>query len=373
MGLENKLRLAFMNLEGEISPGEIFRYFTKDNALKILKKMTNQDFGYDIEAWRRWINENRPGILTEEDNEPDSPHRSEEGRSTRLLTISYLNYLKSGLGSKEAEKLVIALEQNKLELESHALRIFLTEGSGAKFTAKSWKNRVCTVSLGLPENSEPGDIWFDPIELNMAILIPNPEGISHHVKSWISTHPVYAWQYQAFLNLVKVGKKLDAFSTPDDYLTQGRTQHQASLKYVTNLYQDEALAYSSWMRKSLCGQVHLNAARAYLGSTELSRILPTTLKLWESGEFQEDYRTAVGLNSISKNPSLDYDDIIDENYDELESQPDRMLYEEWDCRSNIGMLTKVSAFTGLSEGHTTETFHFQLLNRSPEPLLSPIS
>jgi hypothetical protein len=59
----SKLRLAFMNLNGDISEDELLGYFDKNTALRILQNITGQDFGYDIEAWRTWINENRPNEL----------------------------------------------------------------------------------------------------------------------------------------------------------------------------------------------------------------------------------------------------------------------------------------------------------------------
>lgn len=362
-----------MNLKGEVSSGEIFRYFTKDNALEILKRMTNQDFGHDIELWEKWINENKPGILPDKNSTSDILKISEKSDSRLFLKSSYLLYLRSGLESVAAERLVIALENNKLELEAYALKTYLAEGSGSQCNIKSWGNRPCTISLDLPENPEPGDLWFDPVELNLAILIPNPQGVSPHEKSWVSTHPVYVWQYQTFLSLVKIGKKIDLFSAPDDYLKNIRVQNQENQKYITNIYHDEAIAYSKWMHKNLCMQSDIEAAKKYLNLYEFKKILPKTLKVWASGNFQDDYRIAVGQSSFDKDPSLDYGDIIEENHEELEAKSDRMLYEEWDSRDDIGMLTTVAVCTGLSQDKKAETLHCQLLNRSPRPVLAPTS
>jgi hypothetical protein len=371
MGLENKICLAFMNLKGEVSSGEIFRYFTKDNALEILKRMTNQDFGHDIELWEKWINENKPGILPDKNSTSDSLKISEERDSKLFLKSSYLLYLRSGLESVAAERLVIALENNKLELEAYALKTYLSKGSSSQCNIKSWGNRPCTISLDLPENPEPGDLWFDPIELNLAILIPNSQRVSPHAKSWVSTHPVYVWQYQTFLSLVKIGKKIDLLPAPDDYLKNIRVQNQENQKYITDIYHNEAIAYSNWMRKSLCKQSDLEAAKKYFNLHELNEILPKNLKVWTSGDVQKDYRIAVGQGSLDKDPSLDYGDIIEENHEGLEAKPDRMLYEEWDSRDNIGMLTKVAVCTELSQDKKAATLHYQLLNRAPRPVLAP--
>jgi hypothetical protein len=217
--------------------------------------------------------------------------------------------LTSDLNLSTTKKLIAVLEQKGLVAESNALEIYLTPNRNKKVEFEEWGNRPCTVSLDLPNNPEPGDLWFDPVELNFSTFIPNLEGTSHHVSSWVSTHPVYVWQYRTFLSLVKIGRKLDNHAVPTDYLRATRIKGQSSLSYVTNIYYDEAIAYSSWMRKSLCGQSNLEAAKRFLCLEELDKILPGDIKLWDSGEFQEEYIIAVGRNSIDKNPSLDYEVI----------------------------------------------------------------
>lgn len=288
------------------------------------------------------------------------------------LETAYQIYLENILAAEAAKELVVVLEQSGLELESLALKTYLIEGSGAVFIAKCWNNRSCTISLDPPTSAKPGDLWFDPVELNLAILIPNSEGLSHHITSWVSTHPVYVWQYRTFLNLVELGEKIEVFSNPDDYLMSNRIDNQNSLDYVTNIYHDEAIAYSSWMHKGLSGQNELNAMRSYLGVRELKKILPDNLKLWESSDVEEWYRTAVGINSIDRDFSFEYGKITAEKYEDLESNPNRILYQEWDRRSYISMMTIVPVFCGLGDYDTTETFHYKLLNTAPRPILSTI-
>jgi hypothetical protein len=284
------------------------------------------------------------------------------------LETAYQVYLESTLAAEAARDLVVVLRKSGLQLESDALELYCVEGSGATFIAEGWNSDCpCTVSLNIPTNAKPGDLWFDPAELNLAVLIPNPEGISHHVMSWVSTHPVYVWQYRTFLRLVKVGKKIEVFPTPDDYLNFSRVDKQDSLNYVTNIYHDEAIAYSSWMHKSLSGKLELNAMGVHLGIEELKRILPNTLKLWESSDVEEWYRTAVGINNLDKDFSFEYGKIITEKYEELESNPTRILYQEWDYRSYIGMMTIVPVFCGLGNYSTTETFYYEILNTVPRP------
>jgi hypothetical protein len=291
--------------------------------------------------------------------------------NTKLnLETAYQIYLESTLDAKAANVLTLALEKNGLELESLALKTYFTEGSGAVCIAKGWSNnRFCTVSLNPPARSNPGDLWFDPVELSLAILIPNPEGLSHHVTSWVSTHPVYVWQYRTFLNFVNLGDKIEVFPNPDDYLTPSRIDNQNSLNYITNIYHDEAVAYSGWMNKGLSGKNELNATKAYLGIEGLKRILPSELKLWEGSDFEEWYRTVIGINNLDIDPSFEYGKVIAEKYEELEKKPNRILYQEWDRRSYISMLTIVPVFCGLGDYDSTETFYYKILNTAPRPVL----
>jgi hypothetical protein len=284
------------------------------------------------------------------------------------LETGYQKYLESNLSIEATHNLIDVLRENGLTFEANALEVYLKKNAGVCI-AKAWNDRLCSVSSSLPTNAKPGDLWFDVIELNLAVLVPNPEGISHHVMCWASTHPVYVWQYRAFLNLVRIGKKIEVFPHPDDYLTSSRIDSQASLDYVTNIYHDEAIAYSSWMRKSLIGQHELKAMRAYLAAEKLKKIIPDNLKLWESSDVEEWYRTAVGLANLDKDFSYDYGKILAEKYEELESNSDRILYQEWDHRSFIGMMTIVPVFCGLGDYSTTETYYYQLLNTVPHPSL----
>ena len=47
-----------MNLNQEIKEGRR-EYLSRDEAHQMLKKLTGQDFGYEVEKWRLWIKENR--------------------------------------------------------------------------------------------------------------------------------------------------------------------------------------------------------------------------------------------------------------------------------------------------------------------------
>ncbi len=44
------------NLAGEIPKDHVKTYLTREMALRDLKDITGQDFGYNIESWQAWIN-----------------------------------------------------------------------------------------------------------------------------------------------------------------------------------------------------------------------------------------------------------------------------------------------------------------------------
>lgn len=57
MSLIGPLELLLVNLENDISPEYVFLYVGKEAALRRLREETGQDFGYDTQAWRRWLEE----------------------------------------------------------------------------------------------------------------------------------------------------------------------------------------------------------------------------------------------------------------------------------------------------------------------------
>jgi hypothetical protein len=48
------LQGALKNLKGEIPEGPR-EYLPREQALEFLKRLSGEDFGYDVERWREWI------------------------------------------------------------------------------------------------------------------------------------------------------------------------------------------------------------------------------------------------------------------------------------------------------------------------------
>jgi hypothetical protein len=51
-------RLLIMNIEGQIQKGRR-EYTPVDEAYKLLRESTGQDFGEDLEKWKKWLKDNK--------------------------------------------------------------------------------------------------------------------------------------------------------------------------------------------------------------------------------------------------------------------------------------------------------------------------
>ena len=284
------------------------------------------------------------------------------------LAKTFEDYLKSGLDFGAAEEMCQALYYSGLHNESIALRRYLeAQAEGAERPVElNWGQRKCYSGLNLPPNPNPGDVWFDAVELAPMVLIPRKSDI-YPPAIWRAMHPVYEWQFKGFLGCVKLGRKRIELENPADYLSAKRFKDVGGIKFITDVYQDEALAYAHWFGKGLGSQSELRRARAFLDDSEFSMMLPKGMRLWNGTEYSgsEFVRTATGRDTLDKKPEDQYAEyLLRESGDNL-SLPDRMLYEEWERRDDIGFST--SAF-GLPEPLSTlpsETIFFDLKNSAP--------
>lgn len=57
----SKIRLyegLVRNLEGKVDERNRKLFLTKEDALKMLKEKTGQDFGFEVKEWREWLKKN---------------------------------------------------------------------------------------------------------------------------------------------------------------------------------------------------------------------------------------------------------------------------------------------------------------------------
>jgi hypothetical protein len=288
----------------------------------------------------------------------------------RILENLYRQYLQSQLNHQVAIELCQALSASGLTHEAQALKSYLKNGPEAICTFQEglWKNRKCFTGSDKPVQAEPGDLWLDTTELTLAVLVPSRPDRSPDTAGWVSTHPVYVWQFRTFLSLVEIGKNIDIFPHAADCLMPDRFESMRSMDFVVNLYHDEALAYAGWFDKGLTDDFTLEAARDFLNTVEFLAVLPAGMKLWSHGEYSEWLRVAVGANNIDKNPhedELKFEEF-NEDLELLEALPDRILFKEWDKRAYIGLSTDkrlISQF--VEKPGIFRTLHFEILNSAP--------
>jgi hypothetical protein len=289
------------------------------------------------------------------------------------LGKAFQEYLQSGLNKGTAKEMCRVLDHSGLHNESKALKAYLDAQtiSSGRSRELYWDQRKCISGLYPPSNPEPNDVWFDVVELTPMILIPreNDEDDDQSLDRlfWIAMHPVYQWQFNGFLGCAKMGRKLIQVPSTPDYLSAERFDGVDPMKFVTDVYQDEALAYVHWFGKYLCDHFELTDARRFLNDNEFSLILPRGMRLWEEMEFpaSEFVRRAFGADTLNTDHKDQYNEFLLRESGENESLPNRVLYEEWERRKDIGFCTCVLLELGLMEDVTSGTIFFELLNTAP--------
>jgi hypothetical protein len=288
-----------------------------------------------------------------------------------FLEKSFQNYLQSGLDNGTAREMCRVLDHSGLHNESKALDAYLEARtiSSRQLGELYWDQRKCFSGTYPPSKPEPNDVWFDVVELTPMILIPRGDGDDRSLDRafWIAMHPVYQWQFNGFLECVEVGRKLIEFPSAPDYLSTERFEGVDPTKFVTDVYQDEALAYVHWFGKYTTDSFELIDARRFLNAGEFSLILPPGMRLWEEAEFpaSEFVRPAFGADTLNKDQKDQYNEFLLRESGENKNLPNRVLYEEWERRKDIGFCTCVLLELGLMEDLTSGTIFFELLNTAP--------
>ncbi|HLP88840.1 MAG TPA: hypothetical protein VK184_09670 [Nostocaceae cyanobacterium] len=257
----------------------------------------------------------------------------------------YQEYLESQLDAQIAKHLGQILHNIGLQNEAKLLTAYFDQGIQKidNFQTDIWGQRRCFIGKFLPENAEIGDIWFDIVELTPMILIPSPYSPLIEMREWVSIRPVYTWQFRTFLNLVKWHLIKEYFMNVPDLMDNKRFESINAMEFITNIYHEEAAAYAHWFGKQLTGQFTLEATREFAEPEQFFQILPPNFRLWDGAEYSgsEFVRIAVSQETIDKDAGE-----IDEELEMRESKQNqilnnRVLFEEWEYKSNIGLGTAI--------------------------------
>jgi len=215
------------------------------------------------------------------------------------------------------------------KLASVELKHYLQFGPHVEYTTQKapWSGRQCFCGPAPRKEAKFGDLWFDTVELSLAVLIPNTPGRSEQAIVWVSTHPVFVWKFRTFLRLVHRGRARTPIPFRDDYLSPHRFQDLRSTDYITDVYQDEAVAYVRWFGKFLTSQIDLANAMAYLKPETFSAVFPSEMQLWDGSEDIEEIRLAISHSSVARLPA---EEIQMWMRGQRSSGSIRIVYAEWE-------------------------------------------
>lgn len=280
----------------------------------------------------------------------------------------YRHFLESELDPQVGKTLCQVLHQVGLHGEGQALEAYCKHNFQVihDFEDSTWGKRRCFIGPDLPSQAEPGDLWFDIVELTSMILVPAPHTpMAAAMREWVSTHPVYVWQFRTFLSLVDWRLARKYFMNASDLMETNRFESMSSMAFITNVYHEEAVAYAHWFGKQLAGQFTLEAAREFSEPKEFSGMLPQNVRLWDGAEYSssEFVRIAIGHDTLDKDPDNEFE-LRESGKNQLLA--DRMLFEEWERRPNIGFSTAVSLQIGLIKELPRLGYEFlELQNAAP--------
>lgn len=202
----------------------------------------------------------------------------------------------------------------------------------------SWRGRRAWIGPQLPNTSEPGQLWFDTVEIMVMVSLPReppgddwlPEAIEQWTPllGWLSLHPVAVWQYQAYLTLAK-----PSMAAAVSERISRDVDETAAVRCVTGF---EAYAFVAWMGKWLSDQLSWQAVHEKMGEETFRLMWGNSIKEW----------CAYDSDAIAVSPRTLYADHKDEP-DDLRPPELQMVYSGTDWAPEIGFRTALYDGIGL--------------------------
>ncbi|MCZ7554428.1 MAG: hypothetical protein M5U05_17920 [Anaerolineales bacterium] len=262
--------------------------------------------------------------------------------SSSLHTL-YREYLRSNLTPDAAITLAAALRHAGLGDAATALNVYAERGLGATYVIPdgAWQGRLCVVADDEPSQAEPGTFWFDLTELTHMVFIST--GARYKPSFWLAVHPVYVWQWRAFLDLVTWKKEL--VDIPADVMSPERFAGGDDMAFVINMYHEEAAAYAVWLRKRLASRLLLSEAQAFFSPEIFSRLRFDVLHIWDGGSPKEPenelYRQTAGVDTLDFDYGTRARQLHFMEFASPKDIPDpvRVFFEVWERSEKIGCMT----------------------------------
>jgi hypothetical protein len=229
--------------------------------------------------------------------------------AARLQAI-YEDYLVSGLDPNHAASLVNELSGSGLREEAECLRRYLAQ-PGTSFVVQDGAWRGCSTSIQWtpPHAPNPGDLWFDVVELTTMVFIAEMPGFSADLRGWMATRPVQGWQFKGFLGVAKPKSRIggDRFDTE-------RFSEIDPMASVVDLHPDEAEAYALWFGKWSLGGLELQCAERLLTLERKKLLSPDGLLLWDLSPPSSGWYYAVGFQP-------DTGELLEEEFSDCDRDP----------------------------------------------------
>ncbi len=237
--------------------------------------------------------------------------------------------------------------------ESEALNFFLKNGDLAsfRFNGGVWDEFICTVGRVPPLNSCEGDLWFDVVELSLAIYMVNADT---QIPVWISVRPVMMWQFRSFIKLARLSIKKKSFLKKNNLFSPERFKFIPSHEIATLLYEEEAEVYSLWFQKVLLPETDLKYVQPRLSKEQFLSLLPIGYRIWDAERPDEDpefLRLAIGHYFTDDKQTIEFTNYV---------------LKEWDKDENIGLVTAAYPESEMNQSKIgLETEFVKFWNYSP--------
>jgi hypothetical protein len=235
----------------------------------------------------------------------------------------YLDYLRQRDDTDTVLRLMMALVAAGYTLESQLLNWYFLYGAariGSDWHRPPPFGKHIWVGEQPPTTAEAGDIWFDPIELNMMLLIPRDPadlaGLSESAlrritpfHSWVAFHPLAGWQMRAFLTLARHTPHPTQVAPPFALLDPARLLPADERAPVTRLTYPEAALCSMWLGKTLPTREAWQLTAHLLGHDTYAQLWGPSTAEWVGDRLAGN--EAVRVVATLATMALDFEELDD--------------------------------------------------------------
>lgn len=266
------------------------------------------------------------------------------------LAAAFVGYLADRYAPAAQRELLAALRDHGRVLESALLQRFVSDGAysaRAGDDAGPWAGRTMHVGWLPPSEPAAGELWWDPLELSLAVVLPSvatEPGADHEpapaFESWLSVGPVRGWQFSAFLALAGFTDSGVPLRSELPLFDPARILAGAPDEAVTSLLQDEARLYAQWFGKVSATWWDWNAAAQHLPADQYDALWRGARREW-AGDLDEGECVVVSPRSARLDPFAVY------RGDAEPPDGEEMFLGDVDYDGEIGFRTAVPADEGV--------------------------